>query len=49
MKIYGKPKIEVTVLSLNNVVAASAVPTLTYGGEEGRALSESYASMFNGQ
>ncbi len=46
MKFYSRPEMKITFISLQNAIAVSNIPTLTNGGEDGVAQSESYASMF---
>ncbi len=46
MKKYNKPEMEINIIKACDIVAASSVPTLINGGENGEAPSESFASMF---
>lgn len=46
MKRYNKPKMEINIIKAQDFVAASGIPTLINGGENGEAPSESFASVF---
>lgn len=46
MKKYNKPEIEIIVTKVQDIIAASSVPTLINGGGNGKAQSESFSSIF---
>lgn len=47
MKIYNTPKIYINIIKSQDIIAASNIPTLINGGEDGIAKSESFSSMFD--